>query len=275
MDNEWVRELAAGPARRFGVIGWPVSHSLSPKMHTAVYQQYGLDSWSYQKLPVDPRLLAEVLPELAERGFYGVNVTIPHKEAVLGLVDKQSPSAAAIGSANTLTFKDGEIFADNTDAPGLTAAIGEPLAGKSAVVLGAGGSARAVVWALREAGVKDLKVWNRTAKRAEELCKELGGEPVERLSDGAEVLINCTAVGLNSEDETFSELPIRESDLMNYGLIVDLVYREQATELISAALKAGCKTVDGKDFLASQGALSFAIWTALPAPYETMRAALG
>jgi shikimate dehydrogenase len=241
-------------------------------MHEAAFAELGLADWRYQRLPVPPDLFAETARALGEAGFAGANVTIPHKEAALALADETGDEAAAIGAANTLTFTDGRIRADNTDAPGLLAAVGEPIAGRTALVLGAGGSARAAVWALLHAGVDDVMVWNRTPARAEALCADLGGRPVSE-SERADLLVNCTSVGLDVSDETFKELPITADGIVDYCALIDLVYTESATALTRAATSHGLRTVDGLEVLVHQGALSLERWTGRTAPIETMRRA--
>jgi shikimate dehydrogenase len=241
-------------------------------MHEAAFAELGLADWRYQRLPVPPDLFAETTRALAPAGFVGANVTIPHKEAALALADEAGPEATAIGAANTLTFTDGAIRADNTDAPGLLAAIGEPVEGRTALVLGAGGSARAAVWALLHGGARDVMVWNRTPARAEALCAELGGRAVTE-PEPADLLLNCTAVGLDAGDETFKELPIDADGLGSYCALVDLVYAENGTTLTRAATEHGLKTVEGLEVLVRQGALSLERWTGRPAPIETMRRA--
>ena len=161
-----------------GVCGWPVAHSRSPQMHNAALAAAGLTGWRYLRLPLPPEVFAETVRALPAAGFRGVNVTIPHKHAALALADAASDAARAIGAANTLTFEDGAIVADNTDAPGLLAALGEPVAGRRALVLGAGGAGRAAAWALASAGA-DVAVWNRTPERARVLAAELGVRAVE------------------------------------------------------------------------------------------------
>lgn len=248
-------------AARYGVLGWPVAHSRSPAMMTAA----GLD---YQRLPVAPELLAETVRALPAAGFAGANVTIPHKEAALGLADTASPAARAIGAANTLVFApDGAIHAENTDAPGLIVVLGEPVPA-SALVLGAGGSARAAVWALRAAGA-DVAVWNRTPARA----ATLGARTVSE-AEPSDVLVNCTSVGLDDSSSPFVDLPLDAGALGRYPLVVDLVYRSAGTELILEARRLGARTVDGLDVLVAQGALSYTAWTGRPAPLEAMRAAV-
>src|SRR5690242_983946 len=163
-----------------GVAGWPVAHSRSPAMHNAAFAALGMQDWLYTRLPLPPELFAEVVRALPGSGYRGINVTIPHKEAALALADSASASAAQIGAANTLTFDDGAIAADNSDAQGFLDALGQPLSAQSVLVLGAGGSARAVVWAAREAGAAEVLVWNRTFERARLLAAALGVAAVER-----------------------------------------------------------------------------------------------
>jgi shikimate dehydrogenase len=239
-------------------------------MHEAAYAALGLEGWRYQRLPVPPELLVETTRALGAAGFVGANVTIPHKEAALALADEAGEEVAAIGAANTLTFEDGGIRADNTDAPGLLAAIGEPVEGKTALVLGAGGSARAAVWALLGAGARDVMVWNRTPERAAALCAELGGRHVSEPAP-ADLLVNCTSVGLDGSDASFKELPVGVDELSDFCALIDLVYREGETALIGAARTRGLTTVDGLEVLVHQGALSLERWTGRPAPIETMR----
>jgi shikimate dehydrogenase len=263
---------------RLGVLGWPVAHSRSPAIHNAALAALGMNDWRYQRLPVPPRLLAETTRSLRPSGFAGANVTIPHKQAALALADQVSETASAIGAANTLTFAaDGTISAENTDAPGLIAALGSSPRGMRALVLGAGGSARAAVWALREAGASEVSVWNRTSERAEALARELGvravGEPT-----GADLLINCTSVGLGiersaSEDEALNQLGLTFDQVGEYSYVVDMVYRSGSTALLAAARAHGSRTLDGLEILLAQGALSFELWTGMEPPLEVMRAA--
>ncbi len=241
---------------RLGVLGWPVSHSRSPAMQRAALRATGLDGWSYQLLPVPPELFDETVRALPAAGFLGANVTIPHKDAALAVADSATPLARTIGAANTLTFTGDGIEADNTDAPGLLEAIGEPPT--SALVLGAGGSARAAVHALAGAGCA-VSVLARTPSRAEGLPATVVDRPVE-----AQALVNCTPIGLEDPDA----LPL---DPAGYELVVDLVYREGGTALTRAATG---RVVDGLEILVRQGALSFARWTGRQAPLETMREAV-
>jgi shikimate dehydrogenase len=254
--------------RRLGVLGWPVAHSRSPAMQNAALRALGLDDWHYQRLPVPPELFDETVRALPEAGFAGANVTVPHKEAALALATEATDAARAIGAANTLTFDGDRIHADNTDAPGLIAALPGPVRGLSALVLGAGGSARAAAYALREAGAASVRVHNRTPQRARALADALGVEHAERIVP-ADVLVNCTTVGLH--DAQAAPLDLHALD---YGVVVDLVYREGGTALVRAARAAGLETVDGLEILVRQGALSLERWTGRDAPVDVMRAAV-
>jgi shikimate dehydrogenase len=293
--------------RRLGVLGWPVAHSRSPAMHNAALQALGMEDWRYQALPVPQELFVETTRALGQAGFVGANVTIPHKRAALALAEQASVAARAIGAANTLTFApDGTIAAENTDAPGLIAAL-EQLVGlparPSALVLGAGGSARAAVWALREAGAREVSVWNRTPERAVALARELGARTVSE-PERAELLVNCTPVGMigglegpdrsretrafganprfghplersASEPEGLNLLGLTFDQVGEYPYVVDMVYRSGVTPLLAAAREHGARTLDGLEILLAQGALSFELWTGRQAPLEVMRRAVG
>jgi shikimate dehydrogenase len=309
-------------ATRLGVLGWPVAHSRSPAMMQAALAAMGLaeedltkkegpdrsretlasgehprfgqpagrlrhplGGWRYQRLPVPPELFEHTTRALGGSGFRGANVTIPHKQAALALAEEASAAARAIGAANTLTFApDGTVAAENTDAPGLIAAIeragcGAPR-GLTVQVLGAGGSARAAAWALREAGAREVTVWNRTAERAEQLGRELGVRTAA-LPEKADILINCTSVGLGDSlvrparegESGLNKLGLTHDLLGEYSYVVDLVYTQGPTPLLAAARAAGVPTLDGLEVLVGQGAISLEWWTGRPAPIEVMRRA--
>src|SRR5579884_3856220 len=244
-------------------------------MHNAALTAVGLGgSWRYQLLPVPPALFAETIPKLPGAGFRGVNVTIPHKQAALALATDPTPRAAAIGAANTVLFEpDGRITADNTDAPGLIEALPLEPAGKIALVLGAGGSARAAVWALLDAGAAEVRVWNRTPDRARALTAELGGTPVDHAAP-ADLLVHCTASGLSPSEDPFKTLPIDADDLNGYECVVDLVYTDTETPLVQAARACRVRVVGGRELLVRQGALSFQQFTGRAAPIDVMRRAV-
>jgi shikimate dehydrogenase len=249
-------------------------------MHNAALQALGMEDWRYQALPVPEGLFDETVRALGRAGFVGANVTIPHKRAALALAEQSSAAAQAIGAANTLSFApDGTVAAENTDAPGLIAAL-EQLDGlparPSALVLGAGGSARAAVWALREAGAREVSVWNRTPERAEQLARELGARMVSK-PGSADLLVNCTSVGLErsaSEPEGLNLLGLTFDQVGKYSYVVDLVYRTGVTPLLAAAREHGASTLDGLEILVAQGALSFELWTGRRPPLDVMRRAV-
>ncbi len=256
------------------MLGWPVAHSRSPAIQNAALHAAGFRGWRYQLLPVPPELFDETVRALPAAGFRGANVTIPHKQAALRLAGEASAGARAIGAANTLTFDgDGLIRAENTDAPALIAALPFSPRGRTALVLGAGGSARAAVWALLDAGALDVRVWNRTPERAERLCAELGGTMV-RAVEPADLLVHCTSTGLRDSDSTFTQLPLRPEQLAEFGCVVDLVYADADTPLVDSARSLGVPVIDGLALLVGQGALSFELFTGVAAPLEAMLAAL-
>jgi shikimate dehydrogenase len=254
-----------------GVLGHPVGHSRSPAMMNAAFRELRID-WQYVKLPVPPELFAATVRALPASGYGGANVTIPHKLAARELADEVSDAVAAIGAANTLTFASGAIRADNTDAGGLIAAIATPVAGRRALVLGAGGAGRAAVWALRAEGA-EVAVWNRTPARAEALAEELGVVHAERPRT-ADLLVNATSVGLSpglSGEEALGLLGLRGLDPPE--TVVDLVYGNEPTPLERWATRGGARVVGGLEVLVRQGALSLTLWTGREAPLDVMRRA--
>jgi shikimate dehydrogenase len=271
--------------KRLAVLGQPIAHSLSPAMFAAAFEAAGLaGEWSYEAVELSPDEFETGVRGLLAEGYVGANVTIPHKEAALALADERSQPAHQIGAANTLSFGEGRIRADNTDAPGLLAALPSDPEGARALVLGAGGAARAAIWALREAGAA-VSVWNRTAERAAAVAAELGvrAVPAKRLPPvaGCDLLVNATAVGLeeaegasNTRFAGFKALALAVDQISDRQVVVDLVYGSAETELVRAAKERGAKTIDGGEILVRQGAASFTIWTGLEAPLATMRRAV-
>jgi shikimate dehydrogenase len=263
--------------RRLAVIGHPIAHSRSPAIHTAAFEALGLDEeWSYEAIEVEPDELAKRVEELPSRGFIGVNVTVPHKEAALGLADTASDSAGEIGATNMLSFSRGTVAADNTDAPGFVAALPASPAGERALVLGAGGSARAVVWALVREGAA-VEIWNRTPERAERLADELGAAPLraeaELPSREFRLLVNCTSVGLDPAGSDLERLHLAPGGIGPGQVVVDLPYGAADTELARTARARGATVVDGSEVLVRQGAASFRIWTGVDPPLDVMREA--
>jgi shikimate dehydrogenase len=275
---------------RLGVLGWPVAHSRSPAMHNAALKALGMEDWRYQLLPVAPERFADTVRALGQAGFVGANVTIPHKHAALALADRASATARGIGAANTLTFvPDGPISAENTDAPGFLAALDFSPRGRTALVLGAGGAARAVIWALREAGASEIEVWNRTPGRAIELARQLDVRAVPAPGP-ADLLVNCTSVGLvpgsqrddapdrarrsAAGSEELGLLGLTFDQVAGYRHVADLVYGAEPTALLAAARAHGVHAVEGLEILLAQGALSFELWTGVSPPQGVMRQAL-
>jgi shikimate dehydrogenase len=270
---------------RLAVLGQPIAHSLSPRMHSAAFAALGLaDEWSYEAIELSPEGFAAGVADLRERGYVGANVTVPHKRAALELADEASEAARAIGAANTLSFGPGGVAADNTDAPGLIASLPGPVEGSRVLVLGAGGAARAAVWALLGAGAA-VDVRNRTSARAEELVAEIGGTAVPAAGpielSAYDVVVNATSVGLAKPGadvrETGSDLKklgIEADGLDEHLILVDMVYGTRATELVAAGSRGGARVVDGLEILIRQGSLSFRIWTGLEPPLQAMREAI-
>lgn len=239
-----------GTTTLVGLLGWPTSHSLSPPMHNAAFAALGLD-WAYVPLPTPPERLEDAVRGLVATGFAGVNVTIPHKVAVLELCDEVDEIAARAGSVNTLVFDDGRVLGSSTDGDAITSQV--EVGGRRVLVLGAGGASRAATEALRRAGA-DVTIATR---------RDAGWPPA---TDDFDVLLNCTPV-----KEELVAVP--HSSLH----VVDLAYLADGREtaLVAAARAAGCPVVvDGFDVLLGQGAASFERWTGLPAPLVTMREAL-
>jgi shikimate dehydrogenase len=257
---------------RLAVLGHPVSHSRSPAMQNAALRHLGLGDWKYQAIDSAPDAFEMTVRELASVGYAGVNVTVPHKEAALALADEASEASEEIGAANTLVFAEGGIEAHNTDADGLLAALPDLPRGRRALLLGAGGAARAALWALLWEGAS-VEVWNRTAERAESICSELGGSPVTEPDQADyDLIVNTSAAGLKGEDP-FEHLPLRPDRFADSHTVVDMVYGEQRSPLLVAAEAAGAATVDGLEILVQQGARSLEIWTGRRPDLDVMRAA--
>lgn len=255
-----------------GVAGLPVSHSRSPAIHNAALAALGLD-WLYVPVPLPADRFGETVRALPGSGFRGLNVTVPYKLAAHDLADERSAAAAAIGAANTLTFEEDAVHADNTDAPGLIDALGESPTGLRALVLGAGGAARAAVWALLDAGAAEVSVWSRTPDRAAALAAELGARNAERPA-GADLLVNCTPVGLPGwpeGEEALTALGLGGADPP--ATVVDMAYGERPTALEEWAERGGARFVSGIEVLVRQGARSLERWTGRDPPVEVMRMA--
>lgn len=272
-----------------GVMGWPVAHSLSPAMHNAVLARLGLN-WRYVPLPVHPSSVGDALRGAAALGFRGVNVTVPHKQAVMAALDEVAREAAAVGAVNTVVMSpDGReavrLVGTNTDVAGFVGSLRaggfEPAGGGRAVVVGAGGAARAVVYALLSAGMDRVVVMNRTPTRAETLVADfqtlgiaqgrleasaLTPERLLQAAEGADLLVNTTTLGMwpRTEDSIWPEGVAVPGSLVVY----DLVYNPLETRLLRQARDSGARTIDGLGMLARQGALALAMWLDDPLDVE-------
>ncbi len=255
-------------APKAGVIGWPIKHSKSPTLHGHWLKRYDV-SGSYGAIAIQPDQLDSGLRDLQKQGYKGVNVTIPHKETILSLVDSITDSAALIGAANTIHFrKDGSIGADNTDGYGFIQNLRQnapdwnPKVG-AALVLGAGGAARAIIWALLNEGVPSLRVANRTKIRAENMVEHFGARvevvdwhQASAAMDGAKTIVNTTSLGMEGQ----APLNVVFDAAPRGALATDIVYTPLFTPFLANAAKAGLKTVDGLGMLLHQAAPGFESW---------------
>jgi shikimate dehydrogenase len=270
--------------KRVVLIGHPVAHSLSGAMHQAAFDKLGIDA-RYELWDRAPGTLAEAIAELRTEDFLGANITIPYKERVVPLVDRQTDEAHITGAINTLTKEGRKLVGHNTDVVGfktaLDKAVGKQKMPRHAVILGAGGGSRAVVSALIREGFQRVIVFNRHLHRAEAMVKhfsksaahmELRAMPwhesiIEAELAKTKVLINATSIGLLAD-----ETPIPAEILRPELLVLDLIYAQ--TRLLREAASAGCNTADGELMLLHQGAAAFTLWTGQPAPIDVMHAAL-
>jgi shikimate dehydrogenase len=278
-------QTGSGNTSLVGLIGWPIGHSLSPLMHNAAFQALDLD-WLYLPLPVRPGEVGAALKGLAALNFAGCNVTVPHKETALEHLDQIDHVAKVLGAANTISIKNGMSAGANTDPAGFLLDLQEQgidPKGMDAVVLGAGGAARGILYALAQAQVNSVIVINRTIGRAEALVQDmfslfsagtLGAKPLTReafeaLGQKVDLVINTTPVGMAPKEGDCpwpKNVPMPEKTTY-----YDLVYNPKETVFLTRARAAGAVAVGGLGMLIYQGALSFNIWTGQQAPIEVMR----
>jgi shikimate dehydrogenase len=261
-----------GRTEIYGIIGRPVAHSLSPAMHNAAFAALGLNK-VYLAFEVED--VAGALNGLRALGIRGASVTIPHKESVLPYLDEVDPVAAKIGAINTLICTEGRLRGLNTDWLGANRALAEklPLAGSRFLILGAGGSARAIGFGLLEAGA-EITIASRTPEKGQALAKALDCPwlPLAEASGHrADALVNATSVGMSPLTEV---IPIDPNALAHFGVVMDIVYSPLTTRLLQEASAAGCQVINGLVMLLYQGAAQFELWTARSAPLEVMREAL-
>jgi shikimate dehydrogenase len=271
-----------------GLIGWPVSHSVSPTMHNAAFADRRMN-WRYVPLPVHPDRIAEAVLGLRALGFRGANVTVPHKQAVMPHLDRWTSAAEAIGAVNTIIVDEGgAMTGDNTDAAGFIADLrdnGVDPAGGNALLIGAGGSARAIVYGLAEAGAASVTLLNRTVDRADSLIATMrnyfphvafhtGAFPdaVAEMASGAELIVNCTSLGMHPLVEG---LPWDEEvEFTPEQTVYDLVYNPASTRLLQLAAADGARTIGGLGMLIHQGAIAWERWTGEEAPVAVMQRAV-
>ncbi|MEQ1951580.1 shikimate dehydrogenase [Mesorhizobium sp. CN2-181] len=257
----------AEAARKAFVCGHPIAHSRSPKIHGYWLKHYGL-AGSYEAVDVAPDEFADFAASLRKGGYTGGNVTIPHKEAAFRAVDCRDAAAEEIGAVNTLWVEDARLCGSNTDAYGFAANLDDLAPGWStspgaAVVLGAGGAARAVLCALKQRGFSDIRIVNRTLVRAQALALEFGPifsahelDAANTLLGDAMLLVNTTSLGMHGE----AELPVDLDRLHDHALVTDIVYVPLETPLLAAARKRGLKAVDGLGMLLHQAVPGFEKW---------------
>ncbi len=273
-----------GKTKLCGIIGDPIEHTMSPAMHNAAFEALGID-YTYLPFRVRPEELKNAIAGLKALGIVGLNVTIPHKVAVIPLLERIDPLAGKMGAVNTIVNEGGLLTGYNTDAPGFLQALRskaiEPR-GKKIVVIGAGGAAKGISFILAEAGAS-LVILNRTLSRAEELASQiaqfyqqdlkamaLSEANLKKALDGADVLVNTTSAGI-VPDVDLTPVP---AGLLKPDIIVfDIVYNPLETRLLREAKAAGARTIDGLDMLVWQGVLAFEKWTGRKAPFDVMKQA--
>ena len=271
MNNGLAMEIN-GATELYGIMGNPIAHSLSPAMHNGAFAALGLNK---VYLPFAVQDVALAVTGLRALGIKGASVTIPHKQAVIPYLDTIDPIAEKIGAVNTLLINDNTIHGANTDWLGANRALSEKISlkGASVLLLGAGGSARAIGFGLLEAGAS-LTIASRTPEKGQALAKLLDC-PWLPLAEAAaakgDVLINATSLGMAPQQEL---LPIAREALTNFGVVMDIVYAPLEPRLLQEAKQAGCQTIDGLAMLLYQGAAQFELWTGRQAPLEVMRQSL-
>lgn len=257
-----------GKTEVYGVVGYPIKHSLSPVFQNRAFEYFSINA-VYVPFEVKPEEFEVAFKGLKALGVKGVNITLPHKEKALELADFVDFHAKAIGSANTLKFTQEGVYAYNTDWIGFLKAVKKllpQLKDIKALVLGAGGSSRAILYALRGEGA-EVFLWNRTIEKAYKICEVFGCKVVERpekIIDEVKLIVNTTSSGLKEDDP-----PLFDYDLLKpTHVVVDIIYKE--TPLLKKAKEKGSPFQDGLDMLLYQGMESFRIWTGLEAPYHTL-----
>ncbi|WP_103109058.1 shikimate dehydrogenase [Brevibacillus reuszeri] len=263
-----------------GLFGHPVSHSQSPMMHNAAFAQMGL-GFAYVAFDVDPADLEDAVRGIRALGLKGINVTIPHKVAIMPMLDEIDPLAKRIGAVNTVVINDGRLIGYNTDGMGYVRSLVEEtgivLDQQIVTMVGAGGAARAVAFTLAEKGVKEIRIMNRSRERAQILAEHVGtivptkiveqGDGMDAIADSS-LLINTTSIGMLPNVQ---EMPVPPEWLHNKLTVSDLIYNPLETRLLGEARAIGATVHSGVGMFVNQGALAFELWTGQEAPTETMR----
>ena len=280
--------LISGKTGVYGIIGHCIGHSFSPVMHNAAFAALGLDC-VYVPFDTPPDRLAEAVAGIKALGVLGVNVTVPHKEKIIPLLDEITQEARQIGAVNTLINREGRLLGDNTDSRGFLRALSEQTGfdptGKTALLIGAGGAARAVACGLALGGVKEIFITNRTKAAGEALMALLEEkydtrvrvipwpDPGSRyLFPQADITVQATTVGMFPA--VSEEIPLPLAPWYPGQIVCDLIYNPQETWFLRNARHAGATVINGMGMLLHQGALSFSLWTGLPAPVPVMEQAL-
>ncbi len=267
--------IPTGTTRTAAVIGNPVRHSLSPLIHNAGFEALGLD-WTYVAFDIAPGRAADAVAAMRTLHLGGLSVTMPHKADIASSLDRLTPQAERLGAVNCVAWDQGELVGHNTDGGGFVDSLeietGEPVVGRTCVVLGAGGAARAVVLALAESGAADVAVLNRTQRKAH-AAAALAGDVgrVASVADiaNAEIVVNATSVGMDGTSAA-GRMPAPEGSLRPGQWVCDLVYHPVETPFLAAARSAGATAVGGVGMLVHQAARQFTLWTGREAPVAAM-----
>ena len=271
-------KIISGTTKIYGIIGYPVEHSFSPRMHNAAFSELKMDA-RYLAFPVKPEQVQQALEGIRVLNISGINVTVPHKSSVIPYLDEVTPLAQKLGAVNTILNVDGRLSGTNTDISGFVRSLGAlkfSPKNKNVAVLGAGGSARAVLAGLADAGASRILIHNRTAGHAESLVTEfshnfpetqLTAVSLQTVQDSnLDLLVNTTTVGMESD-----ESPLDLSQCVKIEHVLDLIYSPAKTRLLRQAEELGIPAVNGSGMLLYQGCDAFTFWTGKPAPENVMR----
>lgn len=275
-----------GKTRVIGIIGWPITHSLSPVMHNAAFKHLGLD-FCYVPFSVKEGYIELAIRSILALNIAGINVTIPYKESVLPYLSEISKEAKIMGAVNTIKVVDNKLKGYNTDGIGFTASLkeaGYPVKGHSMLIFGGGGAAKAVVFQSAAEGAKEIIIANRTTDKAKLLKEQtekyfpsvkikaigIGYNEIKGIINKVDIVVNTTSIGLRKEDPS----PVPKEFLHDGLFIYDLIYNPPETMLITNAKELGCSYINGLGMLLHQGAASFKLWTGIEPPLEVMRQSL-